>query len=268
MQPSLTDLITTYRRLSAGVLNYDAFDAMIHTHHSTAIEGSSLTLEETQTLIEKGLTAAGKPLVDHLMALDHQQAMRYVLDLASAKTPLTMPIIQHIGGLVMRQTGGQVNTILGSYDTAKGDLRKSGVSAGSRIFMDQAKVPAKLTGLLKEINAAIHEVKTPKAIYDLSFITHFQFVNIHPFGDGNGRTSRLLMNYVQQFHQLPLSLVQGKDRTGYVQALEAARSQENTQPLLVFMTDQLTQFLQQEIQRLQPTIKEVPRRRGGLSLIF
>ena len=265
---NLHSLIERYRQLSSGVINFDLLNLMVHTHHSTAIEGSTLTFLETQTLIEKGLTAAGKPLSDHLMILDHQEAFQLVLEMASQHEPLNRAGIQRIAAAVMRQTGGQTNTLLGNFDSSKGDLRTVSVMAGSRMFMDARKVPAALDALLVEINKAIAEVKTPRQLYDLSFMAHYQLVTIHPFGDGNGRTARLLMNYMQHYHNLPLSLVYAEERTNYIGSLEENREKQTPEPMLAFMHGQLEKFLQLEIQRLQPTVKQIPRRLGGLTMIF
>lgn len=73
---TLPDLIKRYNQLTAGVINFEMYNQMVHMHHSTAIEGSSLTLLETQTLLEKGLTAGGKALEHHLMVIDHQQELK------------------------------------------------------------------------------------------------------------------------------------------------------------------------------------------------
>ena len=74
--------------LTTGVINFELYNQMVHTHHSTAIEGSTLTLLETQTLLEKGLTAGGKPLEHQLMVVDHQAAQQLVLDWATQNEPI------------------------------------------------------------------------------------------------------------------------------------------------------------------------------------
>ena len=281
LTPALRPLIDAYQQLTAGAINFALYNEILHTHHSTAIEGNTLNLAETETLLEKRLTAGGKPLLDHLMALDHQTAFQRMVELATERTPLTIERLGELAGLVMRQTGGPVNTILGTYDTSRGDLRLGGVYAGTRTFMDARKVPATLQRLVGELNQANEQLglapmvqlseEQLRARYELSFNAHYQFVTIHPFGDGNGRTARLLMNYIQQYHQLPLSVVYGQDRQAYVEALEASREQQQTTPITAFLFQQLATFLREETQRLrqqqQPRI--VPPKRGkGLSFIF
>lgn len=270
-QDILSDLIERYQQKTNGVINFELYNQMVHTHHSTAIEGSTLTLLETQILLEKGLTANSKPLEHHLMVIDHQQVQQQVLALAEAKRPLTLPLLQQIGAGVMRQTGGPRNTMLGTFDTSKGDLRLVSAMADSRIFMDAKKVPGALDTLLKELNRSIQNAKTIQQIYDLSFLAHYQLVTIHPFGDGNGRTSRLLMNYVQHYHQLPLSLVYASDRKMYVESLEASRHEDKTDPMMNFMYGQLIRFLHEETQRLTQQQQLKPRRGpelGGLTLLL
>lgn len=270
--PILPELIKHYQALTTGVINFELYNQMVHTHHSTAIEGSTLTLLETQTLVEKGLTAGGKPLEHHLMVVDHQGAQQLALDWATQHEPLNRARLQAIAAAVMRQTGGPTNTLLGTFDSSLGEFRTVSAMAGSRMFMDARKVPAAVDTLLKEMNTLLPAVKTVRQVYDLSFQVHFQLVSIHPFGDGNGRTSRLLMNYVQQYHGLPLSLVYAQDRTAYIAALEESRRQEDTKPIADFMYGQLTQFLLRETARLStpqsPKTSNPLKGKGGLTLLF
>lgn len=268
---SIEKLVATYQQLvGKGIIDYERFTDMLITHHSTALEGSTLTLGETQTLLEKGLTAGGKPLEHHLMATDHQVAQRFVSQLAEAKTPITIAILQQISQLVMKNTSGPVNTILGNYDTSLGEIRKTSASStDGRIFLATPKIAAALERLCGEVNQQMPSLTGVLNIYNYSFLAHFALVSIHPFGDGNGRLSRLLMNYVQHYHELPSSLVYTQDRTAYLAALEASRQQDTTEPILLFMNDQLRKFLQEEIDRLSPKRRLKSRRdKGGLTLFF
>lgn len=269
---TLPELIKRYKALTSGVISFEAYNQMVHTHHSTVIEGSTLTLLETQTLLEKGLTAGGKPLEHHHMVIDHQRAQRQVLIWADEHEPLNRARLQAIAAAVMRQTGGPTNTILGSFDSSLGEFRTVSAMAGSRMFMDAKKVPAAVDTLLKEINTALPATKTIRQVYDLSFQAHYQLVSIHPFGDGNGRTSRLLMNYIQHYHSLPLSLIYAQDRTAYIAALEDSRKQETIKPITDFMYAQLNKFLTDEITRITkqqaPKTSDSLKNKGGLTLLF
>lgn len=246
---SVENLIKEYKQKTKGIVNYDKHTYYVSTFHSTAIEGSTLTEGQVIDLLSFGKTATKKPFQDHLMVMDHYHAMIFTMELAKNKTLLTLPIIQEIAALVMKNTGGVVNTALGSYDISKSELRKSGVYAGRRQFPDAKKVPDLLKKSLLEINHQFNQVKTIEDKLKLSFRIHFDFVSIHPFGDGNGRVSRLLMNYTQQYFKLPISVVSKRNRIKYIDALEAARKIESLEPFYKFMLSEYTHFLKREIKQ-------------------
>ncbi|MDR2847524.1 MAG: Fic family protein, partial [Bacteroidales bacterium] len=170
------------------------------SYHSTAIEGSSLTEEEARLLLLDGTTAKGKPLTDHNMVVDHLTAFQYTIEQANQRKEITPAFIQSINAHVMKTTGSVINAMSGSYDSSKGDWRKSMVHVGDRYFSNYQKVPQEVAELCRKITSRIDTVKTPIDIYLLAFEAHFRLVSIHPFADGNGRTSRLLMNYILQYH--------------------------------------------------------------------
>lgn len=182
------------------------------SHHSTAIEGSSLTEEESRLLITDGITAKGKPLYDHNMVKDHFDALKFIISTAHQKRELTPAFIQEISAQVMRSTGGVINATAGSYDSSKGDWRKSAVHVGARHFTNDQKVEREVLGLCNEINKRLDTVGTPHDIYQLAFDAHFYLVSIHPFANGNGRVSRLLMNYILAYHNMPLATIFTEDK--------------------------------------------------------
>jgi Fic family protein len=150
----------------------------------------------------------------------------------------------------MKNTGAEVNTVMGTYNIANGDFRLGTVRAGTRTFPDYKKVPDLVDRLCSEINEKITVTNTFEEKCNISFSAHFQLVSIHPFGDGNGRVSRLIMNYIQARFELPLSMVFKQDRIRYINALEAARTKENEQPFLNFMYAQYAKFLKKEIAQI------------------
>jgi Fic family protein len=232
-------------------LNYDLMNEILISHHSTAIEGSTLSEEESRMLIIDGLTAKGKPITDHLMMQDHYNALVEIIALSKEKQNITPEFIQKINANVMKSTGGIINTALGNFDSSKGDWRKVNVHAGVRTFVNYQKVESMVKALCDELQKRIVSVETTKDVYDLSFDAHFGLVSIHPFADGNGRTSRLLMNYILAHHKKPLAIVFKEDKSDYINALEESRKQETTEPFKVFMYDQQKKYLQQEIDKVQ-----------------
>ena len=100
----------------------------------------------------------------------------------------------------------------------------------------------------------------------LSFDAHYSLVSIHPFYDGNGRTSRLLMNYIQAFYNLPLAIVHQQSKVEYIQALIDTRESEDMGIFRSFMGSEYTRLLEMEIEKFQE-IKE-PKKGKGFSLLF
>jgi Fic family protein len=230
-------------------LNYELMSDILISHHSTAIEGSTLNEEEARILIVDGLTAKGKPITDHLMVKDHYNALVEIVELSKKKCVINSGFIQKINANVMKNTGTIINTALGSFDSSKGEWRKVNVHAGTRTFAGYQKVETMVKLLCDKLQNQIDKVKTTPEIYDLAFEAHYSLVSIHPFADGNGRTSRLLMNYILVCHKMPLAIVFKEDRLDYINALEESRKQETIEPFKIFMYDQQMKYLQQEIDK-------------------
>ena len=172
--------------------------------HSTAIEGSTLTEVEAQMLFDEGLTAKGKPLVYHLMNEDLKKAYDFAKEEAKRKEPVTPVFLQRLNAMLIRTTGSTYNVMGGSFDSSKGEFRLCGVTAGigGRSYMNYQKVPAKIEELCVVLQEKQKDVRTFREQYELSFNAHLNLVTIHPWVDGNGRTARLLMNYIQFCYNL------------------------------------------------------------------
>lgn len=213
------------------------------TYHSTAIEGSTLTEGQVYDLLDRDIPAKNKSFTEQQMVVDHHKALVYTLDKAGENIPPTELLLREIGGMVVRNTGGIYNTILGTFDSTRGDYRLVNVYAGARRFPDFTKVPALMKTLVRDIADRRAEAKTFKEKCEVAFYAHYQFVSIHPFADGNGRTSRLLMNYILTLFDLPVFFVFKSSRVSYVQALEKARETNNPQVFYNFMFRQYNKFL-------------------------
>lgn len=247
----INELTDIYQQLSKGMIDHDKYTCYAITYHSTAIEGSTLTEKQTINLLEYGAVAANKPLEHHFMIFDYFNALKYILEVAKEEKPLTIEFIQAIAAKVKTNTGETINTPLGTYYTARGDFRLGTVRAGNHTFPDYKKVPLLVNQLCDKVNNEIKTATTFEQRCNLAFDVHYNFVNIHPFGDGNGRTSRLLMNYIQALFKLPFSIVFKQDRLKYIAALESARNKENIRLFYEFSYDQYAKFLKKETKELQ-----------------
>lgn len=247
------------------VIDHDRFNQYAIVHHSSSIEGSTLTENETRLLLEEDVTPKGKPLQHSLMVKDHYDALLFVLDAANKQVTPDVKFIQAINAKVMRNTGSIYQTIFGELDATKGVFRKGNVSAGGSYFVNFDKVENYTTKLAQELNTNLKKIKTVEEKLQLSFAAHFDLVSIHPFYDGNGRTSRLLMNFIQAYFQLPLAFVYKEDKADYFNALQIARKEENTEVFIEFMTKQYEKFLLQDLHQFKKDMKVtlLPKNRLG-----
>lgn len=261
MWSDLEKLNNEYKNLNLhNIIDYDKFCVISIVWHSTKIEGCSLTETDTKVLLENDTTAAGKPLKDHLMVKDHFAAFRFIKQQAELKRKLSVNFIQEIGGYVMKNTGSVTNTVLGDFDTSKGDIRLAQVYVDKKYFPDYNKVPGLLEKLCEFVNRKIDTVKKAD-ILKLAADIHYNFVNIHPFGDGNGRTARLLMNYIQLYHNEPLIKIFTEDRIEYINALNKTEEKEDLEVFREFIRNQEIKFLKNEIEKYKKIDK-------GFTLMF
>ena len=133
----IQQLAKEYQKIAKGVINYERYTWYAISHHSTAIEGSTLTVKQSIDLLEFGKTAANKPLQDHLMLMDYFNALKYTLGVANETKPvifISVNLLKTIASKVKLNTGEIVNSALGTFDTAKGDFRLCSVRSGSRLF--------------------------------------------------------------------------------------------------------------------------------------
>lgn len=247
----LLETLEEYRQLGvAEQVDYDKFYLYSLITHSTAIEGSTVTEVENQLLFDEGITANGRPLVEQLMNLDLKRAYEQSVLLAKAHTPFSVGMLCRLSAAVMRNTGPTYNTVLGSFDASQGDLRLVNVSAGfgGSSYMDFRKVPAALEGFclwLNEQRGAVADNAVDR--YNLSFDAHLRLVTIHPWVDGNGRMSRLVMNHLQFEFGLPPTRVNKEDKAEYIGALIASREADSPDPFRQFMAKEHISNLRREM---------------------
>lgn len=256
----LNKTIEAYKSLNLeNVLDYEKFCMMSIVWHSTKIEGCSLTETETKVLLEEDITAGGKPLADHLMVKDHFFAFQFLKKAVQEKRKFSTAFIQEVSEYVMKNTGAFIQTVLGDFDSSKGDLRLVEVYVSNKYFPRHQKVPKLLEDFCHQVNSKIEDVKGLD-ILKLASDVHYNFVNIHPFADGNGRVSRLLMNYIMLYHNEPLIKIFTEDRVAYIDALNDAEVKNDIEIFRDFTANQYRKFLALEIEKY--------KKKGGFTLMF
>lgn len=196
--------------------SYEQAFEIEYTHNSTAIEGNTLSLIETKVLLEDGISIGGKNLREIYEAVNHQKAYRYVKDCIARRQLLDEKIVKDIHALLMENifTGGIYRNV---------DVYISGAQhtppSPNEMYRQIKNFYGDLTWKVKELNPI-----------EYAAWTHAEFVKIHSFPDGNGRTSRLIMNYqLLSAGFLPISIAK-ENRLVYFNALEAYAVEGNLAP--------------------------------------
>jgi len=261
----IESLVKEYNDLKLSeLIDYRKFYLYSIISHSTAIEGSTLTETETLILFDEGLTAKGKPLLHHLMNEDLKNAYNFAFEEALKRSPMTSEFLNRLSSLVMKSTGSVYNGISSQWDSSKGDYRLHGVTAGfgGKSYVNFKKVPELVEQLCDELNVRILQVSTLHEIYTLSFDAHLNLATIHPWGDGNGRMARLLMNYIQFYFQQIPSKIFREDKAEYILSLRTSQDSDNPEPFRSFMLDQVLKMLKEEISNFKLAQKK------GFSFMF
>ena len=195
--------------------NYSSSFEIEYTHNSTAIEGNTLTLIETKLLLEDKLSIGGKHLREIYEIINHDRAFSYVSKKIAEGLPLDEKIIKDIHALLMD------NIMVG------GVYRDVGV-----YIRGAHHTPPSPTDMYHQVKNFYSDLPLNKNLnsIELAAWTHAEFVKIHPFVDGNGRTSRLIMNYQLMLQgYLPVSISKD-DRLKYFECLEAYAVHGNLAP--------------------------------------
>jgi Fic family protein len=198
------------------------------------------------------------------MVKDHYEALRFMLQQAQSDINVSAEFIQQINAWVMKSTGSIYPTNLGDVDATKGEYRLGNVSAGGHYFVAYNKVPHLTNELAEKITTESGLAITTEAQLQLAFQAHYDLVTIHPFYDGNGRTSRLFMNFILERCKLPLCIVYQEDKARYYEALAKGQQQGEQQPFFAFMSQQYQKQLKEEIRRAEALLPEPPKQGRSL----
>ncbi len=182
------------------------------TYNTQRIEGSALTLKETADLLEEGITPKARPLSDVKEAEAHKNLFYEML---KYKKDLSLQIVLYWHKKLLEQT---------KHDIA-GKIRSYQVAIARSKFVPPSPIEVDL--LLREFFDGYTKNKSKIHPVELAALAHLKFVTIHPFGDGNGRISRLMMNFVLHKYKYPMLDISYANRASYYNALERAQMKMN-----------------------------------------
>lgn len=205
----LKSKLDNYRPLSNDIVK-NLHDSLVlnWTYHSNAIEGNTLTINETKVVLE-GITVGGKTLREHFEAINHREAILYLENIVLNTEDLSERVIKEIHYLILKDID---NSNAGAYRNI--NVMISGATHTPPSHMHLNDLMYRLLEDYKSWNN-LHPVEQAARI-------HSEFVKIHPFIDGNGRTSRLLMNLILMKHGYPAAVLPVSKRLDYYNALDKA----------------------------------------------
>ncbi|MFK7948384.1 MAG: Fic family protein [Saprospiraceae bacterium] len=217
----LTDLkkcLDSFRPLNLAQLkNLKEFYEVHYTYESNRIEGNTLTLQETYLVLNKGMTIGGKPLQDHVEAVNHRNAFQYIQEIAQSETDFSASVLLDIHDFILKNI----------------DNHNAGKYRNVRVRISQSQHippnPLKVSDLMNRYFEQYETQKNTVHPVILAANMHERLVTIHPFIDGNGRTARLVMNLILLKNGYPITNISGENesRTTYYKALENVQMQKN-----------------------------------------
>jgi len=222
------------------------------TYNSNAIEGNTLSLQETELVINRGLTIGNKTLQEHFEAINHKKGIELVERFVEKKRDIDEEFIKDLHGIILK-----------NIDDANAGVYRS-TSARILGAVHIPPYPIKIPKMMQEFLDWYHENKYVLPIPLLSAYVHYKFVCIHPFVNGNGRVSRLLMNLVLMQHGYPPAVILNMDRKKYYRVLRQA-DLDRPQEFIDFIGRAIERSLVIYAQSIQPAT-EATAHQGYISL--
>jgi Fic family protein len=216
-------------------------------YHSNSIEGNTLSASETRAFILHGITAKGKPFRDYVEMRGHNEALKKLENIVHHDLIITENLIKEYHKIVLVEPfDGEAEINPGEYKKEPNYLYSV---TGERIdFAAPSDVPKLMNELINWLNNHIDPPKRQKRKYDLHPLLiaagfHVQFIQIHPFGDGNGRMARILMNLILMLCGYVPAIVRLEQRDNYYSALNLS-TLDNLEPFAEFLGEQCIQSLE------------------------
>ncbi len=210
----------------------------VYTYDSTSIEGNTLTLQETALVLNKGVTIGGKSLREHFEIINHKEAIDYIKELVQNKDVFSKRVLLDIHHLILKNIDLDN---AGKYRNV--DVMISGSAHKPPTFLQVQNLMDDYFNFYDENKETLNPVI-------LSAEIHERLVTIHPFTDGNGRTSRLIMNLILLQHGFPITNISSQNdlRDEYYKSLEIAQTEDNKEVFHKFIArnvkDSLIKYLE------------------------
>lgn len=212
--------------------------ALKYTYESNRIEGNTLTLQETQLVVNEGITIGGKSMREHLEAINHTEAIDFVSTMLVGKEEISQRNVLEIHRLILKSID---NENAGRYRNVQ--VR---ISGSEHIPPDALIVPQMMDDFFT------HYKKQKKKLHPILLAAemHERLVTIHPFIDGNGRTARLLMNCILLQHGYTIANLKGdaESKRLYYKALEEVQIHNNPNSFYELIVNNVIQSLQEHIE--------------------
>ena len=227
---------------------YIKYNEVLLSTYSCAIEGNTFSVDDTRELKEKGLgmIPAGKTLFEAFEMLDHFEAFEYMMQ--NTQHPIDEELLKEINRRVTRHTLSYhaPEAIAGEYTTTD-------MTAGDTVFGDHKELIARVPKLLESTEEAIVAANVHPMILAARFHGFYEY--LHPFRDGNGRTGRLVSNYILLRMGHPLLIIPSENRKEYIAALHMIRTEATDEHLIRFFFKMATRRMEEELKQKEANTK-------------
>lgn len=227
---------------------YIKYNEVLFSTQSCAIEGNSFSVDDTRELKEKGLgmIPAGKTLFETFEMLDHFEAFEYMMQ--NTQHPIDEELLKEINKRVTRHT-----LSYHAPEAVAGEYTTTDMTAGDTVFGNHKELIARVPKLLESTEEAIVAANVHPMILAARFHGFYEY--LHPFRDGNGRTGRLVSNYILLRMGHPLLIIPSENRKEYIAALRMIRTEATDEHLIRFFFKMATQRMEEELKQKEANTK-------------
>ena len=227
---------------------YITYNEVLFSTHSCAIEGNSFSVDDTRELKEKGLgmILANKTLFEAFEMLDHFEAFEYMVQ--NLQHPLDKTLLKEINRRVTSHT-----LTYRAPDATPGEYTTTDMAAGDTVFGDHEELIARVPRLLESTEQTIVSAATHPMVVAARFHGFYEY--LHPFRDGNGRTGRLVSNYILLRMGHPQLIIPSESRQEYIAALRMIRTEATDEHLVRFFFKMAVKRMQEEMKQKEANTK-------------